>query len=379
MKKIVSCLIILTFLLTTICIASEELDESVVFEITDEGELTGYYGGEWVVVPECVNDIPVVKIAEKTFFDLGIDDVYLPDGLTVIGESAFEGSTLKSVEIPYTVKIIGERAFANCDSLYTVFMNIDESTVIGKDAFAGTKHMLFYLDCNVDTKTIERKLLVAKGDDNIEVEIRHVAANYDEDGNVVCNACGYKELPSEIEMSFEDVSRDEWYYKYVQTAYASGILNGKSETLFDPGAGMTCAEAAKIAASIYSVVNEPIDEYEHGAWYEPYVDYCYANGIIEDYIKFDWDKNITRAQMAYLFSRCNLWENFINEVPITDIPDVHDTTPFAYEILDLYNLGIAVGDETMAFHPDDSIKRCEAAALVARMINYGYRVELPKG
>lgn len=67
------------------------------------------------------------------------------------------------------------------------------------------------------------------------------------------------------------------------------------------------------------------------------------------------------------------------DVPITDIPDVYDTTPYAYEILELYNKGIAVGDGNMKFFPDANIKRCEAAAIVARIMDWKKRIELPKG
>ena len=92
------------------------------------------------------------------------------------------------------------------------------------------------------------------------------------------------------------------------------------------------------------------------------------------------NKNATRAQMAYLFSRCDTEPYYINEVPLTDIPDVDETTPFAYEILDLYNKGIAVGsNEYYAFYPDSEVKRSEAAALISRILCRDMRIELPKG
>lgn len=114
-------------------------------------------------------------------------------------------------------------------------------------------------------------------------------------------------------------------------------------------------------------------------WYDVYVDYCYKNAILEDYIVFDWNEKATRAQMAYFFSRCDNDTDFINNVPLTDIPDVHDTTPFAYEILDLYNKGIAVGSDNMAYHPDSGVKRSEVAAPVSRILCRDMRIELPKG
>ena len=102
-------------------------------------------------------------------------------------------------------------------------------------------------------------------------------------------------------------------------------------------------------------------------------------GIIEDYITFDWEKPITRGEMAYLFSRCDFYPYYINEVPLTDIPDVYDTTPYAYEILDLYDKGVATGDVDFSFHPDANVKRSEAAAFISRIIGYEMRIELPKG
>ena len=49
------------------------------------------------------------------------------------------------------------------------------------------------------------------------------------------------------------------------------------------------------------------------------------------------------------------------------------------EILDLYNKGIAVGDEEMNFNPDEVIKRSEGAALITRTLCWELRKELPKG
>jgi len=382
LKKAICFSIVLAVVFGAMCNVSAESIMVSDFEITKEGEITAYYGGEWVVVPEKIGDIPVTKIGEQTFFDLGIEDAFLPEGLSVIGESSFEGCNIASVDIPSTVKIIGDRAFANCSELLTVFTKFDENTVIGKDAFAGTGHVIFYINCDVDTKAIERGLLLAKGDRNLEVEIRHTASEYDEEGNVKCTACGYVEQISWEGLPFTDVPQDAWYYDYVMSAYHNKIINGKSETIFDPDAGMTCAEAAKIAASIHLIFNDTRLNTHEGPWYQQYVDYCYDNGIIEKSVVFDWEKNITRAEMAYIFSNCDPfddWYENINNVPITDIPDVTGSTPYAYNILSLYNKGIAVGDELMSFHPNDSIKRCEAAAIVSRIMDWKERIELPKG
>ena len=203
---------------------------------------------------------------------------------------------------------------------------------------------------------------------------------------IYCEDCGFKgsKYLEDTSLPFADISPDAWYYSYVQTAYSFGIINGKNKREFDPNAGLTCAEAAKIAAVIHNKSQYEREEVEFQMtgenWYDVYVDYCYDNALLEDYIIFDWEENATRAQMAYLFSRCDTNPYYINDVPITDIPDVYDTTPFAYEILDLYNKGVAVGsNEYMAFYPDSQVKRSEAAALISRILCYDMRIELPKG
>ena len=101
--------------------------------------------------------------------------------------------------------------------------------------------------------------------------------------------------------------------------------------------------------------------------------------MIEEGVSFDWNAPITRAQMAYLFCRADATNYYPNDVPITDIPDVTEETLFATEILELYNRGLAVGDENMRFYPDQPIKRSEASAIVSRILFDYFRVELPKG
>lgn len=46
-------------------------------------------------------------------------------------------------------------------------------------------------------------------------------------GNEVCN-CSEEHLP------FTDVPEDSWYSSYVRWAYYEGIINGRTETKFDP-------------------------------------------------------------------------------------------------------------------------------------------------
>jgi len=389
MKKTILLLMISAMLPGVSGYAEKEIliSEDGLFEYTSDGKLVRYFGDSIVYIPAEIDGTLITEIAEEAFFDLGIESVYIEEGIEKIGKSAFEGSNIIWADIPGSVVSIGDNAFLNCRNLEEMFLRTDTSD-IGFDALGGTGHIKFYVYCTFDEEAVRHNIGSAKGDGEWEYEIIHeelVESMTEKDifGNnmLYCQDCGFKGSMyiSDVELPFEDVSPDAWYYSYISTAYDFGILNGKSDTVFDPDAGLTCAEAAKIAASIHAnQIGNTINP-QGEVWYESYVEYCYNNLIMEDYVVFDWDKQASRAQVAYLLSRCDTEPHNINNVPITDIPDVYDTTPFAYEILDLYNKGVAVGSNNYYFYPDANIKRSEVAALVSRMICWDMRIELPKG
>ena len=377
MKKIAAVITAMAMMTGLTAFAEEMASE---YKYDENGKITAYYGDENVVVPSETGGAKITEIGDKVFFDLDISYVFINEGIEKIGTSAFEGSNLYGADMPSTLKSVSDRAFANCEYLEEMYFSSSD-TEFGKDAFAGTKFIKFFFPCSSDFDALSGKIKSAKGDENYGLGASHNLAEDEMDGDVLtCIDCG-QHFDRGGTMPFEDVSPEDWFGSYVYMAYVAGILNGKSETAFDPSAGLTCGETAKIAASIYALREGVEDFPEDGNnWYDKYVNYCYNNGILEEHVVFDWNAPATRAQVAYLFSRCDSRPYTINEVPLTDIPDVHDTTPFAYEILDLYNRGIAAGsDEQYTFHPDSNIMRSEAAALVARLLYREMRIELPKG
>ncbi len=396
MKKIIPIIMIMMLSLSSTFCASEAISQDGVFEYEpfeydpSIGKITAYYGGKVVDIPAEIDGVKINEVGENAFFDLDIFSVYINDGVGIISVSAFEGSNVTDVTIPKSTDYINDRAFANCSEL-TTFTLSSENVGFGDDVFANTTYMQFMVPCTLDTEKLREKIIAVKGADNFEFVQIHdnlVESMVEKDiygENVFyCEDCGFKgsKFTEDAVNPYEDVTSDSWYCTYVGMVYDFGIMVGKTETLFAPDDGMTCAEAATIAARIREeqyhehTTFEPIGEH----WYDVYVDYCYRNGIIENGVNFDWDKKATRAEMAYLFSRCDLTDYYLNDVPMTDIPDVNVNTPYSSEILDLYNKGIVVGSDVyLTYYPDASVKRCEVAAIVARIMDNGMRIELPKG
>jgi len=189
---------------------------------------------------------------------------------------------------------------------------------------------------------------------------------------------GYFEKPNTYNNNFNDVPASEWYAKEVANAYELGLVGGKGEGIFDPNGYMTIAEAVTIASRAknnygtadYTFVAEAGEE-----WFAPYVKYAISNGIIKDGDFADYNANVTRAQMAYIFANTlpSSEYAYINSVSV--IPDVKKDAPYAPSIYKLYNAGIVMGNDAYgSFNPDNNIIRCEAAAIINRIANKDNRV-----
>ena len=99
-------------------------DDGSMYDVyPDEGYavMHWYWGGAHGVVAQEANGVPVTKIDDNAFESDILESVVIPEGVTEIGNYAFEGCKgLKSVALPQSLERIGERAFASCKALQKV-------------------------------------------------------------------------------------------------------------------------------------------------------------------------------------------------------------------------------------------------------------------
>lgn len=117
------------------------------------------------------------------------------------------------------------------------------------------------------------------------------------------------------QLNFEDV-KDEWYEKYIETAYKNGIVNGVDEKTFGVGSPVTRADACvmltRAAEAYYKTFNKKetlieiadfdlINEYAKAS-----VDMLLRAGIVSGFEDgtFKPEQNITRAQAAKMIYSC---------------------------------------------------------------------------
>lgn len=177
--------------------------------------------------------------------------------------------------------------------------------------------------------------------------------------------------------NFTDVSEDQWFFENVKTCYEYGLMIGTNEegTIFEPETYLACSEAIVMADRIYMIYNDGdnsaetmLKADEDQAWYEKYVKYAIDKGIIAEDDFTDYDRYITRAEMAYIFANA-LPESELTEInKIDSIPDVSADSPYADNILSLYKAGVVIGNNIYCdYGPDQPIIRAEAGAIISRL------------
>ena len=121
---------------------SEKYSESQGLEYVLSGDGTYYIVSSIgtctdinITVPNVYKGLPVREIGNNAFNYSKIINIRLPDSLTGIGDSAFEGCySLTAIVIPDSVVTVGERAFRDCYTLDFVVLS-ESLTSIGKQAF----------------------------------------------------------------------------------------------------------------------------------------------------------------------------------------------------------------------------------------------------
>ena len=168
---------------------------------------------------------------------------------------------------------------------------------------------------------------------------------------------------------FTDVAAGAWYADYIAAAYEYGLVSGTTATTFSPGDGFTVAAALTAAANIrIAYTGVPVGAPQSGdAWYMPYLRYCIENGIVADGQFTDFDRRITRGEMATVFAKA---------LPAAEYERLRDGAPADvafgsadYEgIVTLYAAGIVNGDAGSGnYRPTDAISRAEACVIFSRL------------
>lgn len=175
---------------------------------------------------------------------------------------------------------------------------------------------------------------------------------------------------------FSDVASGAWYENALSTAYGLGIINGTTDTTFDPNGDLTLAQIIVMACRIHSLYKGDGETFAMATgdqWYTPYVNYAMVNGIFVNLDVEDYNASATRAEMAYVIANTlpqSMYPTIVDDVTIEDMTQEDD---FYSYIEMLYSAGIVTGTGS-GFAPENNVSRAEAAVFIARLVDLDQRI-----
>ena len=186
-----------------------------------------------------------------------------------------------------------------------------------------------------------------------------------DDGKTTAKENFYKLFP------FLDVKQYDWFQPHVQYVYEHGLMNGRTEKTFDPGANTTRAEFAtvlyRMAGAPKVTAAQPFSDCS-GHWAKDAIAWAYSQGIVNGVSakRFAPDQNVTREQMVTMLYR------FMNKPAVsgaltgmTDARTVSDyaRTPMLWAVKN----GVINGRTATTLVPQGQATRAELAAILMRV------------
>ena len=159
-------------------------------------------------------------------------------------------------------------------------------------------------------------------------------------------------------LPFTDVAEGDWFYDYVEYVYANGLMDGTSDTTFEPNANMT-------RAMVWAILARIDGETVTGAnWVETAREWAMANGVSDGE---NANGYVTREQLATM-----LWRyagepaSSYSLSAFTDADSVSDyaATAMAWAV----EHGIITGVTDTTLVPQGTATRAQCAAMLMRFV-----------
>ena len=177
---------------------------------------------------------------------------------------------------------------------------------------------------------------------------------------------------------FTDVAETDWFYDVVLQLAKDGIVNGMTETTFEPQGTLTRAE---FATMLYRVSYAPVvtgestySDVKTGDWYYDAVVWATEAGVVNGMGDgtFAPNDNITRQEMATMLYRLAKAEK-VEEDKLASFPDAESVADWAKDAMnwavstEIVN-GSTHDDKVNYLDPTATALRCQAAAVACRYL-----------
>lgn len=164
--------------------------------------------------------------------------------------------------------------------------------------------------------------------------------------------------PVEPKLPFYDVNANDWFFDAVCSVYYADLMNGVTDTLFDPDGTLTRAMFWTMLARV-----DGVDTTGGETWYSKAQDWVIAKGVSDGE---DPTGALTREQLVTMLWRLN-GEPVVNY--LITAPDASQISDWALEAMRwAASTGLIEGDETGALTPTANTTRAQAATFMVRYL-----------
>lgn len=180
-------------------------------------------------------------------------------------------------------------------------------------------------------------------------------------------------------LPFTDVSESAWYYNAVRYVYENGLMDGTSDTTFEPdlttSRGMIVTILWRMTGSPDmedEIWGYPFADVDADAYYGTAVYWARLNGIAGGYGdgRFGPNDPITREQMAvmlYRYAQHKSYDTTQSGMAIREYRDYGQISSYAQEAMNWANaMGIVSGTSESTLSPQGQATRAQAAAMLMR-------------
>lgn len=161
---------------------------------------------------------------------------------------------------------------------------------------------------------------------------------------------GFEKVNAYTEGQFSDVPSSGWYAGYIQTACEYGLMDGVSDTSFNPEGNLTVGEAVEAACRLHRSYHGNHTALTDGnPWYQPYVDYAVRNHIIQSEGAYDYESPVACSDFALFISRALPDDALqqVNDIKEGDIPGLSSGSPYRDAAAALKNAGVLPADDSI--------------------------------
>ncbi len=165
-------------------------------------------------------------------------------------------------------------------------------------------------------------------------------------------------------LPFTDVSTGAWYFDAVSYVYANGLMDGVSDTLFDPDGTMT-------RAMVWAILARVDGETVTGTnWIETAREWAMANGVSDGENASGY---VTREQLATMLYRYAVYKGYDvsigEDTNILSYADFADLSEYAIPAMQwACGAGIITGVTDSTLVPQGTATRAQCAAMLMRFV-----------